>query len=85
MAGDCAAGAGGTAGLWTTDRRACGAYLPRDVAEGVRAMAERWQYEPDDLAWALDQAARDPEGWRALIAADLAGRRWPGGGGWPGD
>ena len=67
--------------MWASSPRACGAYLPADVAEGVKAMAERRQYRPDDLAWALEQAAADPDGWRDLIAADLQGRRWPGGDG----
>jgi len=77
--GACAVHAGGPAGLWAPSPRACGSYLPRAVAEGVKAMAERWQYTPDDLAWALEQAAADPDGWRDLIAADLQGRRWPSG------
>jgi hypothetical protein len=45
-------------------------------------MAERWGYLSDELAWALEQAAADPDGWRRLIAADLEGRLWPGGDGW---
>ena len=80
--GDCAAGAGGTTGLWATDARACESWLPHGLADAVRAMAERWAYEPDELAWALEQATQHPAEWLRLIAADLAGRRWPGGESW---
>ena len=68
--------------LWATDARACVRFASGELIAAVRAMAERWAYDPDDLAWALEQAAADPEGWRELIEADLAGRRWPGGEGW---
>jgi len=80
--GDCAAHAGGTAGLWGTDARGCAAFQARELAEAVRAMARRWGYAADELAEALARAATDPEDWRRLTAADLATRRWPGGDGW---
>jgi hypothetical protein len=80
--GDCAAHAGGTAGLWGTDARGCASYLAADLAAAVRAMGRRWGYAADELAEARARAAVDPEGWRRLIAADLATRRWPGGDGW---
>jgi len=80
--GDCAAGAGGTTGLWATDARACVRFASGELIAAVRAMAERWAYEPDDLAWALEQATQHPAEWLRLIEADLQGRRWPGGEGW---
>lgn len=81
--GHCAAGQPEPiAGLYGPGRRHCGAFLAADVADGIRRMAERWGYLSDELAWALEQAAADPDGWRRLIAADLEGRLWPGGDGW---
>ena len=77
--GDCGAGAAGTAGLWATDARACESWLPHGLADAVRAMAERWAYEPDELAWALEQATQHPAEWLRLIEADFQARRWPGG------
>jgi len=77
--GDCGAGAAGTAGLWVTDARACESWLPHGLADAVRAMAERWAYEPDELAWALEQATQHPAEWLRLIEADFQARRWPGG------
>jgi hypothetical protein len=41
-------------------------------------MAARWQYLPDELAWALEQATKMPAEWWALIEADLRKRLWPG-------
>jgi len=66
------------AGLWAQDRRACPLFLAADLANAVRAMATRWQYLPDELAWALAQAAKAPGGWWELIEADLRTRLWPG-------
>ena len=50
------------------------------IEREVREMAMRWNYTPEDLRWALAQAAADPEGWRRLTAADREGRLWPGSG-----
>lgn len=36
----------------------------------VRAMAERWSYTAEDLAWALEDARRNPAGWRMCCEAD---------------
>ena len=66
------------AGLWAQDRRGCPLFLAADLAEAIRAMAARWQYLPDELAWALEQATQAPAGWWVLIEADLRKRLWPG-------
>jgi hypothetical protein len=77
--GHCAAGqAEPTARLWAKDPRGCSTFVATDLAQAVRAMAERWQYLPDELEWALQQAAREPAGWWRMIEADLRTRRWPG-------
>ena len=77
--GHCAAGQPEpAAGLWATDPRGCSTFVATDLAQAVRAMAERWQYLPDELEWALQQAAREPAGWWRMIEADLRTRRWPG-------
>jgi hypothetical protein len=79
LLGRCAAGQPESpAGLWAQDRRACPVFLAADLAEAIRAMAARWQYLPDELAWALEQATRAPAGWWTLIEADLRKRLWPG-------
>jgi hypothetical protein len=79
LLGRCAAGESEPpAGLWAQDRRACPLFLAADLADGIRAMAARWQYLPDELAWALEQATRAPAGWWTLIEADLRKRLWPG-------
>jgi len=79
LLGRCAAGQPESpAGLWGQDRRACPRFLAADLADAIRAMAARWQYLPDELAWALEQATRAPAGWWTLIEADLRKRLWPG-------
>jgi hypothetical protein len=79
LLGRCAAGQPEPpAGLWAQDRRACPLFLAADLADAIRAMAARWQYLPDELAWALEQATRAPGGWWTLIEADLRKRLWPG-------
>jgi hypothetical protein len=79
LLGRCAAGEPEPpAGLWAQDRRACPVFLAADLADAIRAMAKRWQYLPDELAWALEQATRAPAGWWTLIEADLRKRLWPG-------
>ena len=79
LLGRCAAGPlEPPAGLWAQDRRACPLFLAADLADAIRAMAARWQYLPDELAWALEQATRAPAGWWTLIDADLRKRLWPG-------
>ncbi len=81
--GACDAGAAGTAGLWATTARTCESWLPHGLADAVHAMAERWAYTPDEREWALEQATQHPADWLRMIEADLAGRRWPRGGGAP--
>jgi hypothetical protein len=77
--GHCAAGQPEpAAGLWATDSRGCSTFVSSDLAQAVRAMAERWLYLPDELEWALQQGARRPAGWWRMIEADLRNRRWPG-------
>jgi len=44
----------------------------------IRAMAKRWQYLPDELGWALQQATQAPARWWVLIEADVRERLWPG-------
>ena len=79
LLGRCAAGQPESpAGLWAQDRRACPLFLAADLADAIRAMAARWQYLPDELAWALEQATQAPAGWWTLIEADLRKRLWPG-------
>ena len=79
LLGRCAAGQPESpAGLWGQDRRACPRFLAADLADAIRAMAARWQYLQDELAWALEQATRAPAGWWTLIEADLRKRLWPG-------
>jgi hypothetical protein len=79
LLGRCAAGEPEPpAGLWAQDRRACPVFLAADLADAIRAMAARWQYLPDELEWALEQATRVPAGWWTLIEADLRKRLWPG-------
>jgi hypothetical protein len=79
LLGRCAAGQPEPpAGLWAQDRRACPLFLAVDLADAIRAMAARWQYLPDELAWALEQATQAPAGWWVLIEADLRKRLWPG-------
>jgi len=79
LLGCCAAGQPEPpAGLWAQDQRACPAFLAADLADAIRAMATRWQHLPDELAWALEQAAKAPAGWWTLIEADLRTRLWPG-------
>ena len=79
LLGRCAAGEPESpAGLWAQDRRACPLFLAADLADAIRPMAARWQYLPDELAWALEQATRAPAGWWTLIEADLSKRLWPG-------
>jgi hypothetical protein len=78
--GHCDAGAPEPpAGLWATDPRSCESWLPTGLEDGVRQMAERWGYSPDELEWALERATQHPAEWLGLIEADLQGRRWPGG------
>jgi hypothetical protein len=69
--------------LWATDPRDCESWLPRGLAEAVNAMADRWGYSADEREWALEQATQHPQEWSRMIEADLQGRRWPGGEGWP--
>ena len=77
--GHCTAGRSEpVAGLWAKDPRACPVFLAADLVDAVRTMAVRWQYLPDELAWALKQAAVDPDGWRRLIEADRRRRLWLG-------
>jgi len=79
LLGCCAAGQPEPpAGLWAQDRRGCPLFLAVDLADAIRAMAARWQYLPDELAWALEQATQAPAGWWVLIEADLRKRLWPG-------
>jgi hypothetical protein len=79
LLGRCAAGQPEPpAGLWAQDRRGCPLFLAVDLADAIRAMAARWQYLPDELAWALEQATQAPAGWWVLIEADLRKRLWPG-------
>ena len=79
LLGRCAAGQPESpAGLWAQDRRVCPVFLAADLADAIRAMAARWQYLPDDLAWALEQAIQAPAGWWTLIEADLHKRLWLG-------
>ena len=46
----------------------------------IRQMAERWEYDPAELAEALAGAATDPASWLAWIAWD---ETWTGGGAKP--
>jgi hypothetical protein len=79
LLGRCAAGQPESpAGLWAQDVRACPLFLAADLADAIRAMAARWQYLPDELAWALEHATKMPAEWWALIEADLRKRLWPG-------
>jgi hypothetical protein len=79
LLGRCAAGEPESpAGLWAQDRRACPRFLAADLADAIRAMAARWQYLPDELEWALQQATRAPGGWWTLTEADLRKCLWPG-------
>ena len=79
LLGGCAAGQPEPpAGFWAQDRRACPIFLAVDLAGAIRAMARRWQYLPDELEWALQQATQAPAGWWALIEADVRKRLWPG-------
>jgi len=79
LLGRCAAGQPESpAGLWAQDRRGCPLFLAADLADAIRAMAARWQYLPDELAWALEQAIQAPAGWWTLIEADLRKRLWLG-------
>jgi hypothetical protein len=79
LLGRCAAGEPESpGGLWAQDRRACPRFLAAALANAIRAMAARWQYLPDELAWALEQASRAPAGWWTLIEADLRKCLWPG-------
>jgi hypothetical protein len=41
-----------------------------DFATGIREMAARWGYSEDELAWALEAAQSDPDGWQRLMEAD---------------
>ncbi len=41
----------------------------------IHAMAERWQYAPDELAEALRLAEADPAGWQRLVTHDEAMKR----------
>jgi len=66
------------AGFWAQDRRACPLFLAADLADAIRAMVARWQYLPDELEWALQQATQAPAGWWALIEADVRKCLWPG-------
>jgi hypothetical protein len=38
----------------------------------IRAMGERWRYSDEDLAWAMEDARRNPSGWRTCCDADEA-------------
>jgi len=79
LLGRCAAGQPESpAGLWAQDRRVCPVFLAADLADAIRTMAARWQYLPDELAWALEQAIQAPAGWWTLIEADLRKRLWLG-------
>jgi hypothetical protein len=46
--------------------------FPSDLANRVRAMAERWEYSPAELAEALAGAQSDPGRWFAWVARDEA-------------
>ena len=46
----------------------------------IRQMAQRWEYDPAELAEALSGAATDPASWLTWIAWD---ERWTGGGAKP--
>ncbi|MGC4028932.1 MAG: hypothetical protein QM696_08675 [Steroidobacteraceae bacterium] len=41
-----------------------------ELARRIRVMAVRWQYDPEDLAWALEAAQRDPGGWLVAVRHD---------------
>lgn len=44
--------------------------LAGDLARRIRAMAERWKYTADDLAYALTDAAERPEAWVTICEDD---------------
>lgn len=62
-----------------------GRLLPANLERRIRAMAERWQYTADDLAFALEDAQARSETWLACCKWDeqlhdnarRAGMRWP--------
>lgn len=41
-----------------------------DLERRIRAMAARWEYAPEELEWALEDAQRNPAGWLNCCAAD---------------
>lgn len=43
-----------------------------DLAKRIRAMGARWDYGPEELTWALEDAGRRPEAWLTCCAADEA-------------
>jgi hypothetical protein len=50
------------------------ATLDGELERRIRAMAERWGYSGDELAWALDAARQDPDGWRRVVDSDERGQ-----------
>lgn len=44
--------------------------LPAGLEQRIRAMAQRWQYSPEELADVLERAQRDPAGWMRAIELD---------------
>lgn len=56
-----------------------------DLQRRIRAMAQRWAYDADDLAYALESARENPAGWLACVVDDErrtdgsrdCGLRWP--------
>lgn len=42
----------------------------------IRRMAAFYEYTPEELAYAIEQARRDPEAWRAIVKASMEKRGW---------
>src|SRR5262245_47796518 len=47
--------------------------IPSDLYAGIVRMAERWQYSPSEVAYALQKASEDPIAWRDFVTDD---ERW---------
>jgi uncharacterized membrane protein len=44
-----------------------------DLRDRIWAMAQRWGYSPEELAYALQKATEDPIAWRKFVRDD---ERW---------
>jgi hypothetical protein len=44
--------------------------LSPEFEQRIRAMAQRWQYSPEELADVLERAQRDPAGWTRAVELD---------------